>query len=98
MIIMKLILSYSENSYECCHKNILCVEYESAEACLCNFEEKLDEAIKNNEYSFQFCNEIFHVENFYNIPIYSDNKTFYKQLPDIYELNEWFEDRKIYEF
>jgi hypothetical protein len=92
---MKLVLIYSENSYEYCHENIICIEYESAEACLCDFEEKLDEALKNDAYNFEFCNKNFHVRSFYNVPLYSEDNNYYKYLPDIFELNEWFENNKI---
>jgi hypothetical protein len=89
---MKLIMTYTiDGGYECCsYDEILPIEYDSAEALICDFEAELDKAIAKGSYeSFSFGIETFWVNHFY------DQHTKTKTLPDILTLEDWFSNNNI---
>jgi hypothetical protein len=90
---MKLVLIYNiDGGYECgSYDEILPIEYESAEALICDFEKELDTAYKKDKRcgAFLFGTEHFWTDNFYD-------QDGVKTLPDILTLEEWFGKFNIY--
>lgn len=103
---MKLILEYDiGGGYECgSYPQTICIEYESAEALICDFEKALLEARTKWETGdfradeFKFCDVEFNVTNF----LHTEDGYVRRrpgiafELPEIFELNEWF-DRRLTE-
>jgi hypothetical protein len=121
---MKIVVTYTTGDWEGTYDHILCFNYESAEAWLVDFDNKLKEMKAKREefkklekewykrepsihklsperanevmakwYSirpmvtygvFTFCNYHFYTNDF----IYGDSSV---NLPDVFELNEWFD-------
>lgn len=90
---MRLILEYrAGDGYTWWADCIIPFEYESEEALLILFEEKLDEAIRDNEYEFNVLGETFKTRDFNQYT--TDTGNYYKHLPDITNLDQWFEKNK----
>lgn len=86
---MRLILKYTdgdEYTYSC--DILIPIEYDSEEALICDFEAALDESILNKIYYFNFLGEEFWTRNFYSA------KSKEKFLPEIMNLDQWFELNK----
>ena len=70
------------------------IEYESAEALICDFEKTIDEAFEKRihkhhcNYAFEFGIEKFNISDFCDN---AGNKT----LPEILTIEEWFEQNNI---
>lgn len=69
---------------------VLCFEYESTEAWLVDFESALNACKQSDWAEFDFCSQKFRVEDFCSNTLgkWSENS-----LPDVFELNEWFDQR-----
>jgi hypothetical protein len=90
---MKLVMKYSVcDGYTFSEDVLYPIEYESAEALICDFEKALDEAHGNNKrkcggYGFQFGTETFNTNDF----IFDTGKI----LPEILTIDEWFVKENI---
>jgi len=61
---MKLILRYHDSGFECSFEVIIPIYYSSKEDLYVDFISRLEDAHKNNEWDFKFCNEEFDVYPF----------------------------------
>ena len=85
---MRLILTYDWCvPHEASGTETLPVEYESAEALLCDFDEALETASKSKVHDFEVASHDFEVNDF--IERGDDGKR-YKTLPSILTIDEWF--------
>ena len=94
----RLIFRYHMGSEFSGNDYVLPAEYESAEALLCDFKKACKAAYMQEKRSFIFLEEEFNVNDFY----FLDSNTYEVVWihPDIYTIDEWFEqapDGKIYE-
>lgn len=91
---MKLVIEYDTGDGECDSNNCVeCTNYESAEAFMCDFEKLFRITLSKSPYDcFTLANLSFFANDFIH-KVY-DKKGNVKLeiiLPDVYELNEWFE-------
>jgi hypothetical protein len=91
---MKLIMRYNVgDGYTFSYDVYLPIEYESAEALICDFEKAIDEAAEkrthewNYNYCFQFGTEKFNLSDF----LCKEGKL----LPEILTIDEWFSKENI---
>jgi hypothetical protein len=89
---MKLVIEFYECDEECDSKITIPVEYESAEALICDFMDGVRAAVKNKIQSFTFCGAEFLVGTFY---FYNEHGVYHEYPPQIYTLDEWFDEKKI---
>jgi hypothetical protein len=89
---MKLVIEFYECDEECNSTITIPVEYESAEALICDFTDCVRAAVKNKIHSFTFCGEEFYAAFFY---FYNEHGVYHEDPPNVYTLDEWFDKKKI---
>ncbi len=85
---MKIVLQYTEtDSYTYWEKVNLTFEYVSPEISLNDFETALETAIADDLENFRFAGHEFAKRDFYKKNV--------KILPDMFTLDEWFEQNRV---
>lgn len=103
---MRLVLTYiNSDGITYSEEIILCIEYDSEESLLLDFESALISALEESRWEFTFLKEDFLVRNFFSHEVYNEKlstigkkNTSIKEmiyLPNITPLDKWFEERRL---